>query len=150
LTFIKILLKINLVKKLFISVSGAFTYLSLALPAFAEQSVNPCDSSSSNPISAVLCRLGGNNGGSVATTIRGVVVFFIIIAVVIALMYLLYGGVKWITSKGEKTEVEAARNHIMAAIIGLIVVILAVFILSVVLAAFGISFDSLKIPVVGQ
>ena len=68
------------------------------------------------------------------------------LAVVIALLYLLYGGIKWITSRGEKDQVEAARNHIMAAIVGLIVVFLAIFILSIVLAAFGVKFDALKIP----
>lgn len=65
-------------------------------------------------------------------------------------MYLIYGGVKWITSKGEKTEVEAARNHIIAAIVGLIVVVLAVFIVSIVLAAFGIKFNQLTIPNITQ
>jgi threonine/homoserine/homoserine lactone efflux protein len=69
-----------------------------------------------------------------------------VLAVVIALLYLLYGGIKWITSRGEKTEVEAARNHIIAAIIGLIVVFLAVFIVTIVLSAFGIGLGDLTIP----
>ena len=93
-------------------------------------------------VHGALCDLGGN----VPNTIRNIVVFFVVLAVIIALLYLLYGGVKWITSRGEKTEVEAARNHIMAAIVGLIVVFLAIFIVSVILAAFGIKFDQLRIP----
>ena len=146
---------INLVKKLFVSISGLFTYLSLPIIAFAKTTeeiaaeaaanVNPCGTTDANSIAKVLCDLGNNIGG----TIQGVVVFFIILAVVIALMYLLYGGVKWITSRGDKTEVESARNHIMAAIIGLIVVILAVFILTIVLQAFGISMSALRIPTIG-
>lgn len=107
--------------------------------------INPCGNLSSGTIANILCSLGNNIGG----TIQGVVVFFIILAVVIALLYLLYGGVKWITSRGEKAEVESARNHIMAAIIGLIVVILAVFILTIVLTAFGINMSALKIPTIG-
>ncbi|MBF8250238.1 MAG: conserved rane protein of unknown function, partial [Candidatus Levybacteria bacterium] len=146
---------INLVKKLFVSISALIAYLSFPLFAFAKTAaeiaadeaatnVNPCGTIEENSIANILCKLGSNIGG----TIQGVVVFFIILAVVIALMYLLYGGVKWITSRGDKTEVESARNHIMAAIIGLIVVILAVFILTIVLQAFGISLSALKIPVI--
>ncbi len=142
----------NLVKKLFVSISSLFTYLSLPLIAFAQNttpssltSVNPCGASVTG-IAAILCGLGGQN---IAKTIQGIVVFFIMLAVVIALLYLLYGGIKWITSGGDKTKVEESRNHIIAAIIGLIVVVLAVFILSVVLAAFGINFSKLEIPVIG-
>lgn len=133
-------------KKIFVFISGLYTYSLLALPAFAEVaspiSIDPCKESTG--IAQTLCALGGPN---IARTIRNVIIFFVILAVVIALLYLLYGGLKWITSRGEKTEVEAARNHIIAAILGLIVVFLAVFILSIVLAAFGITFDQLTIPI---
>lgn len=119
-------------------------YPYLALPAYAQASVNPC----SNPtgIAAALCGLGGGDGAKIAQTIQNIVVFFIVLAVIIALLYLLYGGIKWITSRGEKDQVEAARNHIIAAIVGLIVVFLAVFIVTIVLSAFGIKLDALKIP----
>lgn len=149
MTFIKILLIIKLVKKLFVLVSGLLAYLFLPLGAFAVDSiVDPCNKgeATGNAIADVLCSLGGDKIGQ---TVRNIVVFFVILAIVIALMYLLYGGVKWITSKGDKTEVESARNHIMAAIIGLIVVLLAVFIVSVVLTAFGLNFGSLQIPSIG-
>lgn len=141
------MLIINLVKKLFTSISGLATYLFLALPALAAEpvSIDPC--TGADGTAGIVCKLGG---GNIANTIRNIVVFLIMLAVVVALLYLLYGGIKWITSKGEKTEVEAARNHIIAAVIGLIVVFLAVFILSVVLAAFGVDFNTLKIPVIGS
>lgn len=142
---------IKTVKKLFFLIHGLFTYLFLALSAFAEASVtppsvNPC----ANPegIAKNLCALGGTGGGNIAKTIQNIVVFFIVLAVIIALLYLLYGGIKWITSRGDKTEVEAARNHIIAAIVGLIVVFLAVFILTIILVAFGLKLENLKIPTI--
>lgn len=152
LTFGKNLLMINLVKKLFASISSLFTYLFFVLPAFAVVQetpivkVDPCEGTG-NTIADMLCKLGGENVGN---TIRNIVVFFVILAVIFALIYLLYGGIKWITSRGDKTEVEAARNHIIAAVVGLIVVILAVFILSIILGAFGINFNDLKIPVISS
>jgi len=139
---------INLVKKLFVSISGLFAYLSTPLIALAQTplptgavSVDFCTGATG--IANTLCALGGPN---LAITLRNIVGFFVILAVVIALLYLLYGGIKWITSRGEKEQVEAARNHIIAAIVGLVVVFLAVFILSIVLAAFGIEFQKLVIP----
>lgn len=139
-------------KKLFLFIQGLFTYSFLALPAFAQTitptSVDPCvNEGGENVISKTLCGLGGTKA---AQTIQNIVVFFIVLAVIIALLYLLYGGIKWITSKGEKTEVEAARNHIIAAIVGLIVVFLAVFIVTIVLGAFGISLNQLEIPTIGS
>lgn len=128
-------------KKLFAFVSGSIAYSTLAFPAFAQTNVNPC--AGATGISGALCALGGDN---VASTIRNIVVFFIVLAVIIALVYLLYGGLRWILSRGDKTEVEAARNHIMAAILGLIVVFLAIFIVSIILAAFGLNFNMLQIP----
>jgi amino acid transporter len=144
LTNIEIQIIINSVKKLFVSISGLLVYPFLAQPAFAAD-VSPCGSNVTG-IAKVLCGLGS---GNVASTIQGIVVFLVILAVVIALIYLLYGGIKWITSRGEKTEVEAARNHIIAAIIGLIVVFLAVAILSIVLTVFGIDWKDLTLPKIG-
>lgn len=148
----------NLVKKLFVSISGLFTYLSFPFIAFAtptpiptgsQATINLCPADATG-IAKVVCDLGGVGGQNTGRTLQGIVVFFIILAVVFALIYLLWGGLKWITSRGDKAEVESARNHIIAAVIGLIVVFLAVFILSIVLAALGLNFTQLTIPRIGQ
>lgn len=60
-----------------------------------------------------------------------------LIAAFLAVAYLMYGGIKWITSRGDKTAVEAARKHIVAAVIGLIIVAGAFFILNVVFRLLG-------------
>jgi hypothetical protein len=132
---------INLVKKLLFSISGLITYPFLALPAFAQTKVDPCEST--NVIAKALCGLNSTNFGTVVTN---VVVFIIVVAVIVALIYLLYGGMKWIMSRGDKTEVESARNHITAAIVGLIIVFLALFIISILLALFGLNVNQLELP----
>lgn len=48
--------------------------------------------------------------------------FILIGAGLIAFVYLLLGGIQWITSGGDKAGVDAARQKIMAAVIGLIIV----------------------------
>ena len=48
--------------------------------------------------------------------------FVLIGAGLIAFVYLLLGGIQWITSGGDKAGVDAARQKILAAVIGLIIV----------------------------
>jgi len=110
------------------------------MPAYAD-TLDPCTDASG--IASILC---GFTTGKANNIVQNVIIFIIIIAVVIAIIYLLYGGIKWITSGGDKAQVESARNHITAAIVGLIIVFLAIFIISIVLTLFGVKFGDLAIP----
>jgi len=46
----------------------------------------------------------------------------LIIASLLAFMYLILGGIQWITSGGDKANMETARNKITHSIVGLIIV----------------------------
>lgn len=60
-----------------------------------------------------------------------------LIAGLLAAGYLMFGGIKYITSRGDRVAVEGARKHIMAAIIGLVIVIGSFFILNTVFQLTG-------------
>lgn len=60
-----------------------------------------------------------------------------ILGIVIAVAFLIYGGIKWILSGGDKAAVESARNHIVAAIVGLVIVAGAFFIIGIVFQLLG-------------
>lgn len=60
----------------------------------------------------------------------------IVIGIVLSLIFLLWGGLRWIMSGGDKGKVDTARSTIVAAIVGLIIVILAYVIINVVLQIF--------------
>ncbi|MBI2442554.1 MAG: hypothetical protein HYV40_01440 [Candidatus Levybacteria bacterium] len=57
--------------------------------------------------------------------------------VILALFYLIYGGIQWITSSGDKQKVAAARNRMIYAIIGLVIIFLSIFLVNLVLYIFG-------------
>ena len=59
---------------------------------------------------------------SMETLIAFAVQALFIVAGLLAFLYLILGGIKWITSGGNKEDVTKARDQIQAAIIGLIVV----------------------------
>lgn len=58
----------------------------------------------------------------IGNVISAVVGILLIVAAVLAFLFLILGGIQWITSGGDKTGMEAARNKITAAIVGLIIV----------------------------
>lgn len=53
-----------------------------------------------------------------------------IVAGLLALIYLLLGGMSWITSGGNKESVDKARDKIQAAVIGLIVIVAVIAIIT--------------------
>lgn len=97
---------------------------------------------------SALCSLTAANIGQ---RISQVITFAFVIAIIIALAFLIWGGIKWITSGGEKTGVEEARNHVIAAVVGLIIVFLSYFILNLVVFFFtGENLFNIKIPTIGK
>lgn len=79
--------------------------------------------------------------GAVNTDINTLIAFvintIIVVGIVLSLIFLLWGGIRWITSGGDKAKVDSARGTIVAAIVGLIIVILAWVIINAVLQVLG-------------
>lgn len=74
--------------------------------------------------------------GSVITTLLS---FVMGIAALAVFLYLIWGGIQWITSGGEKGKTEEARNKITSAVIGLIVLAASYALLMLVLRVLGFS-----------
>ena len=66
-----------------------------------------------------------STGPGYATDIANVISFALNLVMVVALLlvflYLILGGIQWITSGGDKGKTEEARNKITAAVIGIII-----------------------------
>lgn len=99
-----------------------FTLTIGASTAFAE-TINVCPTG----------EFKGVCGVSVSNLISNVIQAVFVIAILIALFFLIWGGINWIISQGNKEKVSAARNTLIAALIGLIVVFLAYFLLNLVI-----------------
>lgn len=76
--------------------------------------------------------VGGNTDGLRELASKIVNIFSVIIGA-IAIIMLLYGGLRYITSGGDSGRVGNAKNTLLYAIIGLIIVALAQIIVNVVL-----------------
>lgn len=58
----------------------------------------------------------------IGKVIGAVVGLLLVISAIAAFLFLILGGLQWITSGGDKAGMEAARSKITSAIIGLIIV----------------------------
>jgi hypothetical protein len=129
-------------KKIIALLSPAI-YLTLTTSAFAD---TLCDS---NPATNQFHALCGLTTANFAGLIGSLIQLIFVLAVIVALLYLVYGGFRWLVSGGDKTQVGAAREHIVAAIIGLVIIFLSYFILNLILTFFNIgSLTTLTIPVI--
>ncbi|MBI4137361.1 hypothetical protein HY469_04830, partial [Candidatus Roizmanbacteria bacterium] len=77
---------------------------------------------------------------SINSLISGGVTLILIVAGLVAFVYLLLGGIKWITSGGDSGQVEAARNQVIHALIGIIVVLAAWGLIMLIQGATGACF----------
>ena len=77
--------------------------------------------------------------------LRAVITGVMVIAAIVFFFMLIVGGIRWITSGGDKTQTESARGQITAALIGLVIVFSAWAIVTLVNAFFGINILSLNI-----
>lgn len=79
--------------------------------------------------------------------ISGAITLVLIVAAVIFFFMLIFGGIKWIMSGGDKANTESARSTVTAALIGLIIVFSAWAIATLIGTLFGINvINSFTIP----
>ena len=76
---------------------------------------------------------------NIGTLIQGAVQGALLIAALLVFAYLIWGGIQWITSGGDKGKTQEARDRITAALVGLAVVASAWAVMLIIQYFFGIS-----------
>jgi hypothetical protein len=71
--------------------------------------------------------------------IRWGITVTMIVASLVCLALLIMGGIQWITSSGDKGGLEGARNRIIYALIGLVIIFSSFLIIQVVGNFFGLA-----------
>lgn len=120
-------------------IGGSLSSLLFVLPAFAvEQGILGCPDSGA---------FQGLCGKTIAEIVGKVINFVFVISLLIALVWLIYGGIKWMVSGGDKSAVEEARNHVVAALVGLVIIFLSFFILNFISQFFfGSTLNAITVP----
>jgi len=120
------------VKKLTAFILSFSVYLSSAHPIFAAAS----------PSFGLCPSLGGGAGFNALCNLDfqkllpALISTIFLLAIIAALLYLILGGFKWLTSGGDKAAVQAAREHIIAAIVGLVLILVSYVIMNILMNFF--------------
>ena len=130
---------LNKIKK-HLSIAIAAVFLALSFGTTMALAETP-DITNSTCKGAADLKFGGTTQCSSLTTtesnvnnlIATIINIFSVVVGVIAVIMIVYGGFRYITSGGDSGKVTSARNTILYAIIGLIIVALAQFIVKFVL-----------------
>lgn len=91
------------------------------------------------PLPGDVQKLSNNAGAFGVNILKNVLNLLFYSVGILALFFIIYGGIKWITSSGDPKNIEAARNTILYASIGLFIAFLSVFIVNVLGGFFGVN-----------
>jgi len=116
----------KIMKKIVSLFSSAVATLTLATPVFAQANIGI-----SQPEQVRITDLGRliSTGISVAIILAGILVF----------VFLVWGGLEWIMSGGDKGKVEAARGRIVNALIGLAIIAASWALIRIITYFFGVE-----------
>jgi hypothetical protein len=108
------------------------TYLALKIPGV--------DGESREIIAPSEIPTGGlEPGGKGNTALQSSITLLLITVTVLSLFFLIFGGIKWITSQGDKSRLDSARKTIIYAIVGLVLAFMAFFIVNIVGTFLGVK-----------
>lgn len=77
---------------------------------------------------------GGNNAMDLLLTVTS---WTLGIVGAVAVLFIIYGGFRYITAQGNSQTMDLAKNIIIKAIVGLVIIVVAYVIVNVVVAALG-------------
>ena len=113
----------NKLQKVGFALAGGVTTVVAMLPMVSQvQAQTTPDTPKKNTLGDMLKPkdfVGGNLGYT--QLVNQVINLVFIVAAALTFFYLIFGAISWITSGGDKGKVEAARNKITAAVIGLLI-----------------------------
>lgn len=101
-----------------------------------------------NPVLPGILGQGPKEQGpkSLGLLISNLVVLLFVGGTILALFFLITGAISWVTSGGDKNNLENARNRIIHAIMGLIILLAVYAIFSLVGTFLGLDVKNLPIP----
>ena len=113
-------------KKIATGVIGSlFVLASSALPAFAEETTFKFPR--------------GNLFVNLGDILKNLLIILFVFAGILAFVFIVVGGIQWITAGGDKQAAQGARDRITAAVVGLVIVVAAFALTIIVTSALGID-----------
>jgi len=112
------------------SIMMAVTVLFVPVTTNAVSVLPQCTSNSGTTGSSAICASKNDNIG---TYVKNGVNILLYLVGVLAIIMIIYGGVRYVTSAGNSNQVSSAKNVILYALVGLVVAVLAYAIVNFVI-----------------
>lgn len=77
--------------------------------------------------------------GMVERVVNNAITLFMVVGLITSILVLVWAGIQWVTSGGDKQKIAAARARITWGIIGLVVILTSFLIIKAFDAFFGIT-----------
>ena len=90
-----------------------------------------------NPVIGIFGKQKGSD--TIAFLLATILRLSLVVAGILHLIYLVIGGIQWLTSGGDKATVAAAKGRLTNAFIGLIIIVLVLVIINLINAIFGLD-----------
>lgn len=85
---------------------------------------------------------------TIPNIVAGAIRLILVIAALVAFVFLIIGGIRWVTSGGDKEKTARAQQTLTAALVGLVIVFASWAIIKLIETFFGIQILTLEIPTV--
>ncbi len=106
----------------------ALAAASLLMPVVALAAANPDSFATVSPFS-------GTSSGTIIDAVRNIVNALLGLAAIVAVIFVIIGGVRYITAQGDEDAVAAAKNTVIYALIGVVVIALSAVIVNFIIAS---------------
>lgn len=83
---------------------------------------------------------------TIATILATFLRISLVVAGILLLIYLVIGGIQWLTSGGEKAALESARGRLTNAFIGLLIIVLVLVIIDLINRVLGLDILRPELP----
>ena len=85
---------------------------------------------------------------TIPNIVAGAIRLILVIAALVAFVFLIIGGIRWVTSGGDKEKTARAQQTLTAALVGLVIVFASWAIIKLIETFFGIEILEMQIPTV--
>ncbi len=111
--------------------------ISWSLPAYATSSpalLAGLDTTANNQFKASVDEVGGSEASGLPATIKNTINILLYVAGVIAVIIIVIGGIRFVTSEGDANSANKAKNSVVFAAVGLVLAVIAYAIVNLVLS----------------
>ncbi len=120
-------------KRSILACASLFLFVSAGMAGVVAAPVSAIDSDANTKFKESVNKVGGSEASSLPATVTNVINILLFVAGLIAVIIIVVGGLRFVTSEGDAASANKAKNSVVYALVGLVLAVLAYAIVNFVL-----------------